>query len=389
MSKHYTFQTSLLHNNHKVDPTTGAVSVPLIHSSTFHQTDIEQFGEYEYARGGNPTRKALEETIAQLEGGTAGFAFPSGMAAISTVFTLLSQGDHILVTEDVYGGTYRVVTQVLPRFGIEYTFVDMTKLEDVEKAIQPNTKVVYLETPSNPLLKVTDLKAVCEIAKAHNCYAFVDNTFLTPDIQRPLELGADVVVHSATKFLGGHSDIVAGLAVTNDDALAEQIGFLQNAFGSILGPNDCWLLLRGIKTLHVRMQQSVQSAEKITSFLASHPAVKNIFYPGLSSHPGNDIQYRQASNGGAVLSFELENQHAVKTFVEHCQLPVFAVSLGAVESILSYPRTMSHGSVPNDECDRCGITEGLLRLSVGLEDADDLIADFSQALSHVQDGAAV
>jgi cystathionine beta-lyase len=385
MEQHVSFQTKLLHNKWKMDPQTGAVSVPIQHASTFHQFDFDTFGKYDYSRSGNPTREALEETIAALEGGVRGFAFSSGMAAISTAFLLLSKGDHVLVTEDVYGGTYRMITEVLSRFGIEYTFVDMTDLHEVASHIRPNTKVIYVETPSNPLLKVTDIRGIVKLAKANGCLTFLDNTFMTPALQRPLELGVDVVLHSATKFLSGHSDVVAGLAVVKDEELAKQLYKLQNAFGAVLGVQDAWLVLRGLKTLHVRLVQSSQSALTIARYLANHPKVEEVYYPGLTYHPGHEIQRYQASGFGAVLSFRLADEEAVRTFVKHVRIPVFAVSLGAVESILSYPAKMSHAAMPKEERERRGITDGLLRLSVGLEAADDLIADFEQALSYVKE----
>ncbi|SFA42923.1 cystathionine beta-lyase [Parageobacillus thermantarcticus] len=388
MEQRLSFQTKLLHNKWKMDPQTGAVSVPIQHASTFHQFDFDTFGKYDYSRSGNPTREALEETIAALEGGVRGFAFSSGMAAISTAFLLLSKGDHVLVTEDVYGGTYRMITEVLSRFGIEYTFVDMTDLRKVEANIRPNTKVIYVETPSNPLLKVTDIRGIVKLAKANGCLTFLDNTFMTPALQRPLDLGVDVVLHSATKFLAGHSDVVAGLAVVKDEELAKQLYKLQNAFGAVLGVQDAWLVLRGLKTLHVRLKQSSESALAIANYLAGHPKVEEVYYPGLAHHPGHSIQRDQASGFGAVLSFRLADEEAVRTFVKHVRIPVFAVSLGAVESILSYPAKMSHAAMPKEERERRGITDGLLRLSVGLEATDDLIADFEQALSHVKETPA-
>ncbi len=384
MENTFSFQTNLLHNKWKVDEQTGAVSVPIQHASTFHQKDFDTFGKYDYSRSGNPTREALEETIAELEGGVRGFAFSSGMAAISTAFLLLSKGDHVLVTEDVYGGTYRMITEVLSRFGIEYTFVDMTDLHEVASHIRPNTKVIYVETPSNPLLKITDIRGIVKLAKAHGCLTFLDNTFMTPALQRPLDLGVDVVLHSATKFLSGHSDVVAGLAVVKDRELADRLYKLQNAFGAVLGVQDAWLVLRGLKTLHVRLQQSTQSALQMARYLAAHPKVEEVYYPGLSYHPGHSIHRYQAFGPGAVLSFRLANEEAVRTFVKHVKIPVFAVSLGAVESILSYPAKMSHAAMPKEERERRGITDGLLRLSVGLEAADDLIADFDEALSYVK-----
>ncbi|MYL35088.1 cystathionine beta-lyase [Pontibacillus yanchengensis] len=383
----YSVQTKLLHNDYSVDKTSNGVSVPIQHASTFHQEDISEFGQYDYARSGNPTRDALETTIADLEGGTHGFAFASGMAAVSSSLMLLSKGDHLLITEDVYGGTFRFVTQVLSRFGIEHTFVDMTKLDEVKAAFQSNTKAVFIETPSNPLLKVTDIEAVTQLAKQHDCISYMDNTFLTPLLQKPFDLGVDIIIHSATKFLAGHSDVVAGLVVVNDEQLAQQIGFLQNSCGAILGPQDCWLVLRGIKTLHARMRQSVESAEKLANYLEGHSLITKVYYPGLTSNSYYEVQQKQAKNGGAVLSFELANEQAVEQFVERLKLPVFAVSLGAVESILSYPRNMSHGSMPDHDCDQRGITKGLLRLSVGLEDADELIVDFEQALAYTNQPA--
>ncbi|AXI39428.1 cystathionine gamma-synthase [Bacillaceae bacterium ZC4] len=383
MHDQWSFQTKLIHNKHKVDPTTGAVSVAIQQASTFHQQTLDESPEFDYSRSGNPTRKALEEAIAELEGGVRGFAFASGMAAISTAFLLLSSGDHVLVTEDVYGGTYRIVADVLSRFGIEYTFVDMTDLDAVKANIRPNTKVIYIETPSNPLLKVTDIRAIVQLAKENGCLTFVDNTFMTPALQRPLDLGADIVLHSATKFLAGHSDCLAGLAVVKDEKLGEALYKLQNAFGAVLGPHDCWLVLRGLKTLHVRLDQSVKTASQLAEFLKKHPAIKKVYYPSLHDHPGSDIHLRQSVNGGAVLSFELEDEKAVKILADHVQLPVFAVSLGAVESILSYPAKMSHAAMPKEERIKRGITDGLLRLSVGLENFEDLKNDLESGLSTV------
>ncbi|RBW70306.1 cystathionine beta-lyase [Bacillus taeanensis] len=375
----FSFQTKLLHNDYKFDKETGAVSVPIQHASTFHQQNLDEFGPFDYGRSGNPTRQALEQTIAELEGGRFGFAFSSGMAAISTAFLTLSQGDHVLVSNDCYGGTYRMVTEVLVRYGIEHTFVDMTDLQEVALNIQPNTKVIYIETPSNPLLKVTDIQGVVKLAKANNCLTFLDNTFLTPALQRPLELGVDVVLHSATKFIAGHSDVVAGLTVVNDEELAKQIAFLQNSIGAVLGVQDCWLVLRGLKTLQIRIEQSSKAALQLAEWLQTVPEVEQVFYPGLKSHPGYPIQLAQAKSGGAVLSFQLKDEEAVKQFVKHLQIPVVAVSLGAVESILSYPAKMSHAAMSKEERHKRGISDGLLRLSLGLEDPADLINDFKQA----------
>ncbi|SIQ95157.1 cystathionine beta-lyase [Peribacillus simplex] len=385
----FSFETRLLHNQHKFDPATGGVSVPIQHASTFHQSDIDQFGKYDYSRSGNPTREALEDIIAELEEGTHGFAFSSGMAAISTAFLLLSAGDHIVISEDVYGGTFRMVTSVLTRFNIEHTFVDMTDLESVKAAVQPNTRAIYIETPSNPLLKVTDIQAVCDIAKKAGALSFVDNTFLTPALQKPLNLGADVVLHSATKFLSGHSDVVAGLAVVKDPELAAKLGSLQNSFGAVLGVQDAWLVMRGLKTLSVRMEHSQKGAEKIAAYLKEQPLVKKVYYPGLSDHPQHAIQKAQSLGAGAVLSFELESEEVFRSFVNTVELPVFAVSLGAVESILSYPAKMSHAAMPADEREKRGITNSLLRLSVGLENPDDIIKDFDAALVNIANGEAI
>jgi len=358
----------------------GAVNVPIYLSSTFHQESIDEFGEYDYARSGNPTRDALEKAIAELEGGVRAHAFSSGIAAVSGALMLLSQGDHIVMTEDVYGGTYRFVTKVLPRFGISHTFVDFSDLAAVEAAITPTTKLLYIETPSNPTLGITDIRGVVELAKQHQCLTFLDNTFMTPLHQRPLELGVDVVIHSATKFLSGHSDIIAGLTVTADEKLGQDLYFIQNSFGNILGVQDSFTLLQNIKTTDVRFSRSAQSAQKIAEFLATHTLVEQVYYPGLSSHPGYDIHQRQSTSSGAVLSFRLPNYASAKALVEAMKIPVFAVSLGGVESILSYPAKMSHAAMEAEERAKRGITDGLLRFSVGLEHVDDLIADFAQAL---------
>jgi len=358
----------------------GAVNVPMYLSSTFHQESIDEFGEYDYARSGNPTRDALEKAVAELEGGVRAHAFSSGIAAVSAALMLLSQGDHIVMTEDVYGGTYRSVTKVLPRFGITHTFVDFTDLAAVEAAITPTTKLLYMETPSNPTLGITDIRGVVTLAKQHHCLTFLDNTFMTPLHQRPLELGVDVVIHSATKFLSGHSDIIAGLTVTADEKLGQDLYFIQNSFGNILGVQDSFTLLQNIKTTAVRFSRSAESAQKIAEFLAANRLVEQVYYPGLESHPGYDIHRSQCTSAGAVLSFRLPSYKAAKALVEAMKIPVFAVSLGGVESILSYPAKMSHAAMEPEERAKRGITDGLLRFSVGLEHVDDLIADFAQAL---------
>ncbi|PZX05754.1 cystathionine beta-lyase [Psychrobacillus insolitus] len=364
---------------------TGAVNVPIYLSSTFHQESFDSFGPYDYSRSGNPTRDALEKTIAELEGGTRGFAFATGIASITSAFMLLSAGDHIIITEDVYGGTFRFVTEILPRFAIEHTFVDLSNLEEVKNAIKPNTKLIYIETPSNPRLGITDIASIVEIAKTNDCLTFLDNTFMTPLHQRPLELGVDMVLHSATKFLSGHSDIVAGLAVTKDEELGKRLGFIQNSFGAVLGAQDSYTLIQNIKTMGIRFEKSTEAAQKIVDYLVKHPLVEEVFYPGLPTHPGHEIHAKQSTSAGAVLSFRLPNRATTKAFVESMKIPVFAVSLGGVESILSYPTTMSHGSMPKEEREKRGITDGLLRFSVGLEHVDDLLADFEQALKIAQE----
>ncbi|KKM11291.1 cystathionine gamma-synthase [Clostridiales bacterium PH28_bin88] len=374
------FSTKLLHPGCETDQVTGAVSVPIYQVSTFKQPSVDHPGEYDYARSGNPTRRALEETIAQLEGGVKGFAFASGMAAISSVFCLFNTGDHLVVCQDVYGGTYRVLTRLFNRFGIQATFVDTTDLDKIRRAIRDNTRALYLETPSNPLMKITDLAGAVGLARERGLLTIVDNTFMTPYLQRPLELGADIVVHSATKFLGGHSDLVAGLVAVKEERLAREVGFVQNSLGAVLGPQDSWLLMRGMKTLQVRLDREQETAGKIAEWLAGRPEVTRVYYPGLIDHPGYGLHRRQAKGPGAVLSFELSTPELAWQVMERVQLPALAVSLGAVESILSYPVTMSHAAIPPAERHALGITDSLLRLSVGLEDADDLVADLAQAL---------
>ncbi len=374
------FSTKLIHTGHHKDKATGALGVPIYQVSTFDQEELGTHKEFDYARSSNPTRKALERSLALLENGTHAFAFSSGMAAISSAFCLLSAGDHIIVCEDVYGGTYRVLTKLFSRFGFEVSFVDTSNTSNITKEIKSNTKALYLETPSNPLLKITDLREAFAIARNHNLISIVDNTFMTPYFQKPLDLGADIVLHSATKFLGGHSDIIAGAAVARNENIAKRIGFVQNAFGAILGPQDCYLLIRGLKTLKVRMDCYEQSALKIAHFLSSHKSVKKVYYPGLMTHVGREIHNTQATGYGAVVSFELHDFESVAKFIKRINLAAFAVSLGGVESILSYPFTMSHASMPEAYRRRLGISDKLLRLSVGLEDINDLLNDLEQAL---------
>lgn len=374
------FSTKLIHNGYHKDKATGALGTPIYQVSTFDQEELGTHKEFDYARSGNPTRKALEHSIALLENGTHAFAFASGMAAISSVFCLFSAGDHIIVCEDVYGGTYRVLTKLFSRFGLEVSFVDTSDTSNILKEIKSNTKALYLETPSNPLLKITDLKEAFVIAKSHNLTTIVDNTFMTPYFQKPLDLGADIVLHSATKFLGGHSDLIAGITVTKDESLAKRIGFVQNAFGAILGPQDSYLLMRGLKTLKVRMDYYEQSALQIAQYLYNHKSVKKVYYPGLNDHVGREIHIAQSSGFGAVVSFELHDVDSVAQLIKKIKLAAFAVSLGGVESILSYPFKMSHASMPEAYRRRLGVSDTLLRISVGLEDTNDLINDLEKAL---------
>ena len=375
------FETKLLHNGNEIDPYTGAASIPMYQASTYHQFEIEQPGEFNYARVGNPTRKALEETIASLEQGEAGFAFASGMAAISTVFLLFSPGDHLIVSQDVYGGTYRVLTTLFARLGLRTTFVDTTDLAEVEQAIEERTKAIYVETPSNPILKVTDLRGIVELAKENQLLTIIDNTFMTPVYQNPISLGFDIVIHSATKFIGGHSDVLAGLVVAKDSLIASKIRSLQISFGAVLGVQDSWLLLRGLKTLQTRMKVSSESAQTIAEWLSNQPQVEQVYYTGLPSHEGHLLHQSQASGHGAVVSFDLGSREKAIRFMNRLQLPIVAVSLGSVESILSYPAEMSHSSMPKHVREQHGITDGLVRLSVGLEHVEDLVADLEQALS--------
>jgi cysteine-S-conjugate beta-lyase len=375
------FATELIHGGNPIDPEHGSVSHPIYLSATFAQHSLDHFGRYDYARSGNPTREALEEAIAGLEAGSTGLAFASGMAAIASTFMIFAPGDHLVVCEDVYGGTFRLLSTLLASWGLTVSFVDATSQEAIKAAIGPNTKALYLETPSNPLIKIIDLPAAVALAKEHKLLTIVDNTFMTPYLQRPLELGCDIVLHSGTKFLNGHSDVICGFAVTADPELGKRIRFIQNSFGAVLGPQDCWLVLRGLKTLKVRMEESQTGAKRIVSWLMEQSAVEKVYYPGLPEHPGYEIHQRQASGPGAVLSFELASYQITKRLLEGVRLAAFAVSLGGVESILSYPAKMSHAAMPPAEREARGIRDTLVRLSVGLEDPEDLIADMDRILN--------
>lgn len=377
------FNTQLIHGGNSEDPTTGAVSTPIYRASTFHQRKLGGEVKWEYGRTGNPTRASLEKLMAELEQGVAGFAFASGSAAIHAVFSLFSAGDHFVVGNDVYGGTFRLINQVLKRFGFEFTVVDTQNLAAVEAAIQPNTVAIYFETPTNPLLKLTDIKAITKIAQQHDLKTIIDNTFATPYNQQPLTLGADIVVHSATKYLGGHSDVVAGIAVTNKLELAERLAFLQNAIGSVLGPDDSWLLMRGIKTLGARMRVHHENAHAVADFLVHDPRVAKVLYPGLTDFPGHELARNQMRDFGAMISFELQPGLSAKQFVESLKLIDLAESLGGIESLIEVPAVMTHGAIPREVRLANGIKDELIRLSVGIEDEQDLIADLKQGLTQL------
>lgn len=378
------FNTQLIHGGISEDPATGAVSMPIYRASTFRQKELGAHPKWEYSRTGNPTRQALEQLIAELEGGVAGFAFASGSAAIHAAFTLFSAGDHIVVGKDVYGGTFRLINKVLKRFGLEFTTVDTSDLAAVAAAIQENTRAIYFETPTNPLLQITDIKAIAKIAKEHQLLTIVDNTFASPYNQQPLKLSADIVLHSATKYLGGHSDLVAGLAVVNSQDLADQFAFLQNSIGSQLGPDDSWLLQRGIKTLAARMRVHLENTAVIVDFLTKTPEVAKVYYPGLTDFPGHEIAARQMKHYGAMISFELQPGLSAKQFVDQLQLIDLAESLGGIESLIEVPAVMTHGSIPREIRLKDGIKDELIRLSVGLEDPADLISDLKQSLAKLK-----
>lgn len=377
------FDTKLIHGGISEDKYTGATSVPIYMASTFHQQKIGE-NEYEYSRSGNPTREAVEKLIADLEDGTAGFAFASGSAAIDTVFSLFSAGDHFVIGNDVYGGTFRLIDAVLKRFGMTFTVVDTRDLQAVKAAITPATKAIYLETPTNPLLRVTDIAAVAKIAKDRGILSIIDNTFSSPYVQRPLDLGVDIVLHSASKYLGGHSDLVAGLVVTKDQALGEKIGYLQNAIGGILAPQESWLLQRGMKTLSLRMRAHLANAEVIFNYLKNQPLVSKIYYPGDPNNPDYEVAQKQMNGFGAMISFELQAGLDPKQFVEQLQVITLAESLGALESLIEIPALMTHGSIPHDIRLKNGIKDELIRLSVGVEDQKDLLADLERGFDKLK-----
>jgi len=378
--KNYRPATLLVHQGRDRDPATGAAVVPIYPASTYHQTEGKS-SEYDYARSGNPSRDQVEEAVALLEGGCRGFAYSSGMAAIGSALSLLKSGDHLIAPDDLYGGSWRYLSQVLPQLGIEASFIDQTDLQAVEAAIRPETRALFLETPSNPLFKIVDLRGMAELARRRGLLTLLDNTFMTPLLQRPLELGIDVVIHSATKFLGGHSDILAGLVTTADPELAKRLKFFQNAFGAVLSPFDCFLLSRGIKTLKLRLEAAQQGAQLLAERLQAHPAVARVWYPGLADFAGRQLHFAQASGAGAVLSFELREPAQVGRVLQTVRLPIIAPSLGGVETILTHCWSMSHAAIPAETKLRLGIRETLMRVSVGIEDPEDLWEDLAAGLA--------
>jgi cystathionine beta-lyase len=374
--------TLLVHQGRDRDPATGAAVVPIYTASTYHHTEGKS-GEYDYARSGNPSRDQVEEAIALLEGGCRGFAYASGMAAIGSALSLLQSGDHLIAPDDLYGGSWRYLAAVLPQLGIEATFVDQTDLATVEAAIRPSTRALFLETPSNPLFKIVDLRAMVGLARRRGLLTLLDNTFMTPLLQRPLDLGIDVAIHSATKFLGGHSDLLAGLVTTADPQLAKRLKFFQNAFGAVLSPFDSFLLSRGIKTLKLRLEASQQGAQLLAERLQEHPAVARVYYPGLADFPDRERHFAQASGAGAVLSFELKEKEQVAHLLKGVKLPIIAPSLGGVETILTHCWSMSHAAIPAETKLALGIRETLVRISVGIEDVEDLWEDLAAGLKSV------
>lgn len=386
--------TRLAQIGNRQDPT-GAISFPVYYSATFSHPALGESTGFDYSRSGNPTRQVLEQAIAQLEGGVRGFAFASGMAALTTLLALFKAGDHLIVTEDPYGGTYRLLNNVFSSYGLETTYVDTSNTDCIQKALRPNSKAIICETPTNPLMRIADLKGLGELAKTRNILSIVDNTFMTPFLQRPLELGADIVVHSATKYLGGHHDVVAGVIAIRDEELGEKISYLQNAMGAVLGPQDSWLLIRGLKTLGLRLKVQEENAAVIAQWLKAHPKVENTYYPGLSDHPGHYIHKEQAAGFGAIISFLVKDSNLIPEVLRRVKIISFAESLGGVESLITYPWSQTHSEIPVETRQRLGVNDRLLRLSVGIEDVQDLIDDLTQALGEAtvkmrsQDGGLV
>jgi cystathionine gamma-lyase/cystathionine beta-lyase/cystathionine gamma-lyase/homocysteine desulfhydrase len=374
------FSTIAIHAGQEPDPTTGAVSVPIYQTSTYAQQGIGKHKGFEYARTQNPTRFALERNLAALENGKSCFAFASGMAATNAVMTLLKAGDHVIVSDNTYGGTFRLFDKVLRKYGLEFGYVDAREPQNVEDAMRPETRMVFIETPTNPVMSLVDIQAVSEITRRRGVRLVVDNTFMSPYFQRPLDLGADIVVHSTTKYLNGHSDSIGGAVILKDEEDASALAFIQNAAGAIISPMDAFLIMRGTKTLAVRMKQHDENGRLVAQFLSEHPAVRKVYYPGLKSHPQYELARRQMSGFGGMISFETGSLANAARVLENVRLCTLGESLGGVETLISHPATMTHASVPETERDRLGITGGLVRISVGIEDAEDIIADIDQAL---------
>ncbi|HEY9857358.1 MAG TPA: cystathionine gamma-synthase [Stenomitos sp.] len=384
------FETKAIHVGQGADPTTGATIVPIYQTSTYTQEEPGVHKGFDYSRTANPTRRALEECLASLEGGRYGLAFASGVAATDATLKLLKAGDHVVVSDDVYGGTYRLFEKVLTRYGITFSWVDAQNLDNVRAAIQPNTKLIWAETPTNPLLRIIDIAGLAMVAKERGLLLAIDNTFASPYLQNPLALGADVVVHSTTKYLGGHSDVVGGGFVTNREDLYTEVKFVQNSIGGVPGPHDAWLTLRGIKTLAVRMRAHCENARQVAGWLSEHPLVEKVYYPGLASHPGHELAKRQMRDFGGMVSFVVKGgMEVARTIATSTELFSLAESLGGVESLLTHPPTMTHGSIPKEIREARGVVDGLLRLSVGIEDAGDLMADLQQAFDKATKQAAV
>jgi cystathionine gamma-lyase len=380
------FGTKTIHAGIHPDPSTGAIMTPIFQTSTYVQEAPGVHKGYEYARTQNPTRSVLEANLAALENGSDAICFSSGLAAMDAVLKLLNPGDEVIATDDLYGGSYRIMTKVFGKYGIKFQFAGISDLSKLDALITPKTRLVWVETPTNPMLNVIDIAAVCAHVKGKNILVCVDNTFASPFLQNPLDLGADLVLHSATKYLGGHSDVIHGTVITKDPALAEQLRFLQNAVGAVPGPQDCFLVLRGIKTLHIRVERACQNAEKIATFLQQHPKIDKVYYPGFESHPGHEVAKKQMRMYGAMVSFDLlggKEQDARKV-LSGTHYFSLAESLGGVESLIGHPASMTHGSIPREERLKVGLTDSLIRLSVGIEDVDDLVNDLSQALDLVK-----
>ncbi len=379
------FSTKAIHAGQEPDAATGAVSVPIYQTSTFAQEGLGKHKGFEYARTQNPTRMALERNLAALEGGNACFAFASGMAATNAVMTLLKAGDHVIVSDNTYGGTFRLFDKVLKNFGLDFSYVDAREPHNVEESARAETRMIFIETPTNPVMSLVDIRAVSEISRRRGIRLVVDNTFMSPFFQRPLELGADIVVHSTTKYLNGHSDGVGGAVILNDEEDIARMSFIQNAAGAILSPMDSWLVMRGTKTLALRMRQHDENGRVVAQFLAEHPKIQKVYYPGLKSHPQHELASRQMDGFGGMISFETGSLENAKVVLESVKLCTLGESLGGVETLISHPATMTHASVPEPERNRLGITDGLVRVSVGIEDVEDIIADLDQALNRIED----